>query len=120
VKNFIGLVVLAISISGCTYSQNGCMIGNYCLIPFDGGSVNARDWKPTANAAGPVTVIAAKCDMIAHGTIPPSGGAFVLGSQEFVDSAMAGIALSQGMRQMDYVQNTIRDCMTINGFQKIH
>ncbi len=94
------------------------MVGHYCLVPFDGGSANARDWTPTANATGPVEVVAAKCDMLAHGTIPPDGGAFAVGSPAFVSGAMAGATLQQGMKQMGYVQNTIRDCMTINGFQK--
>jgi hypothetical protein len=71
VKNFIGLAALDIGVSACTYSESGCMIGHYCLVPFDGGSVNARDWTSTANATGPVEATAAKCDMLAHGTPPP-------------------------------------------------
>jgi hypothetical protein len=118
-KKFISLTALCISISACTYSNNGCMIGDYCLIPFDGGSVNIHDWESTANATGPIKIIAAKCDMLAHGTVPPSGGAFVAGSPAFVDGTMSGIMLQQGMSRMSYVQNTIRDCMIINGFQKI-
>ena len=96
------------------------MIGNYCLVPFDGGSVNARAWTPTANATGPVEVVAAKCDMLAHGTVPPDGGAFAFGSPAFVSGAMAGAALQQGMKQMGYVQNITRDCMVMNGFQRSH
>ena len=94
------------------------MVGHYCLVPFDGGSANASEWTSTANATGPVEVVAAKCDMLAHGTIPPDGGAFAVGSPAFVSGAMAGVTLQQGTKQMGYVQNTIRDCMTINGFQK--
>ena len=118
VRNFISLVALCLSVSACTYSENGCMIGDYCLIPFDGGSVNSQDWKPTADATGPVKVIAAKCDMLAHGTVPPDDGVFIVGSPEFVSSAMAGVTLQQGMKRMSSVQNTIRDCMIINGFQR--
>jgi hypothetical protein len=96
------------------------MIGHYCLIPFDGGSVNAQDWTPTANATGPVDMVAAKCDMLAHGTVPPADGVFAAGSPAFVSSAMAGASLDQGMKQKGYVQNTIRDCMVMNGFQRSH
>jgi hypothetical protein len=94
------------------------MIGNYCLIPFDGGSVNASAWVPTANATGPTEVVAAKCDMLAHGTVPPDGGFFAVGSQAFVGGAMAGATIGQGMKTMSYVQNVVHDCMVMNGFQK--
>ena len=94
------------------------MVGHYCLVPFDGGSVNARDWTPTANATGPLEITAAKCDMVAHGTVPTNGGAFAIGSPAFVSGAMAGVAFQQGMKQMSYVQNVVRDCMVMNGFQK--
>jgi len=57
------------------------MIGHYCLIPFDGGSVNAGNWTPTANATGPVEVVAVKSDVLAHGTAPPDSGAFAAGSR---------------------------------------
>jgi hypothetical protein len=116
----LGLFALCVFVSSCTYSESGCMVGHYCLIPFDGGSVNVRDWTPTANATGAVEVVAAKCDMLAHGTVPAEGGAFAVGSPAFVSGAMAGATLQQGMKQMGYVQNTIRDCMTINGFQRNH
>ena len=94
------------------------MVGKYCLIPFDGGSVNTRDWTPTANATGPLEVIAAKCDMLAHGTAPAGGGAFAMGNPAFVSGAMAGATLQNGMTQMSYVQNTIRNCMVMNGFER--
>jgi hypothetical protein len=94
------------------------MIGHYCLVPFDGGSANAREWTPTTNATGPVEVVAAKCDMLAHGTVPPDSGAFAVGSPAFVSGAMAGVTIQQGMKQMGYVQNTIKDCMIVNGFQR--
>ena len=119
-KNVLGLAVLCLGMSACTYSENGCLIGHYCLVPFDGGSANAQDWTPTAKATGPVDVVAAKCDMLAHGTFPPEGGAFAVGSPAFVSDAMAGAALQQGMNRMGYVQNTIHDCMIINGFQRNH
>jgi hypothetical protein len=96
------------------------MIGHYCLVPFDGGSVNARDWIPTAGATGSVEVVAAKCDILAHRTAPPDGSAFAAGSPSFVSSAMAGAVLQQGMKKMSYVQNITRDCMIINGFQRSH
>jgi hypothetical protein len=117
-KNVLSLAVLFVSVSACTYSENGCMVGHYCLVPFDGGSAKASDWTPTANATGPVEVVAAKCDMLAHGTVPPEGGFYAAGSQAFVSGAMAGATLQQGMKQMGYVQNVIRDCMTMNGFQR--
>lgn len=83
------------------------MIGNYCLVPMDGGSVNVSNWTPGANATGPVEVVAAKCDMLAHGTVPPA------------NDAMAGATiLSQSMERMGHVQNTIKDCMILNGFHK--
>ncbi len=117
-RNVLGLAALCVGVSACTYSESGCMIGQYCLVPFDGGSVNARNWTPNANATGPVEVVAAKCDMLAHGTVPPDGGAFAVGSPAFVSGAIAGATIQQGMKQMGYVQNTIRDCMAINGFQR--
>jgi hypothetical protein len=98
-KSVVGWVALCILMSACTYSQNGCLVGHYCLVPFDGGSVNASDWTPTANATGPVNVVAAKCDMLAHSSVP---------------------SLDEGMTQVEYVQDTIRDCMMINGFQRNH
>ncbi len=117
-KTFLGVATLCVGLSACTYSESGCMIGHYCLIPFDGGSVNASNWTPTANATGPVAVVSAKCDMLAHGTVPPDTGTFAAGSPAFVSSAMAGATLQQGMDKMSYVQNTIDDCMVMNGFQK--
>lgn len=105
-------------LSGCTYSESGCMVGHYCLVPFDGGSANARDWIPTANATGPVDMVAAKCDMIAHGAAPAGGEVFAAGSPAFVSGAMAGATLGQGMRTMASVQNTIHDCMVMNGFRR--
>jgi hypothetical protein len=35
----IALLVMLIGLCGCTYSENGCLVGHYCLIPFnvDGG-----------------------------------------------------------------------------------
>ena len=119
-KNFFGVAALCVGVSACTYSESGCMIGHYCLIPFDGGSVNASNWTPTANATGPVEVVAAKCDMLAHGTVPPDSGAFAAGSPAFVSGAMAGATLQQGMKQMSYVQNMTNDCMIMNGFHKNH
>lgn len=119
-KNVLGLAVLCLGISACTYSENGCLVGHYCLVPADGGSANAQDWTPTANATGPVDVVAAKCDMLAHGTVPPEGGAFAAGSAAFVSTVMASESLQQGMKEKGYVQNTIRDCMIINGFQRKH
>jgi hypothetical protein len=119
-KHILGLVALCVGVVACTYSESGCMVGHYCLIPFDGGSANAHEWTPTANATGPVEVVAAKCDMLAHGTAPPDGGAFAVGSPAFVSGVMAGATLQQGMKQMGYIQNTIRDCMVINGFQINH
>ncbi|MBU6449190.1 MAG: hypothetical protein KGQ26_06135 [Rhodospirillales bacterium] len=79
------------------------MIGHYCLIPFDGGSVNASDWTPTAAATGPVQVVAAKCDMLAHGTVPAGSSTFAEGDPAFVSGAMANATLQQGMNQMEYV-----------------
>ncbi len=117
-KSFVGLAAFCIGVSACTYSENGCMIGHYCLVPFDGGNANARDWTPTANATDPVEVVAAKCDMVAHGTAPSGGGVFAAGSPAFVSGAMAGATIQQGVNQMSYVQNTIHDCMVINGFQR--
>lgn len=117
-KSVFSLAALCLGVSACTYSQNGCMVGHYCLIPFDGGSVNASDWTPTANATGPVQVVAAKCDMIAHGTVPADGSTFAAGDPSFVNGVMANAALQQGMKQKGYVQDTIRDCMTMNGFQR--
>lgn len=89
-----------------------------CLVPFDGGSANANDWKPTAGATGPVEVVAAKCDMLAHGMAPTDSSVFAAGSPAFVSGAVAGATLQQGMKQMGSVQNTIRDCMVINGFKR--
>ena len=103
-KNALGWVALCVSVSACTYSESGCVIGHYCLVPFDGGSANARDWTPTANATGPVEVIAAKCDMLAHGTVPSDGGAFAVGNPAFVSGAVAGVTIQQGMKQMGYVR----------------
>jgi len=120
VKHFLVLAALCGGLSGCTYSESGCIIGHYCLVPFDGGSVNASDWTPAANATGPVEVVAAKCDMLAHGTVPPDGGSFAAGSPAFVSGAMAGASFQRGMSQMGYVQNFIHDCMVMNGFQRNH
>jgi hypothetical protein len=58
--------------------------------------------------------------MLAHGTVPPEGGAFAAGSAAFVSTVMASESLQQGMKEKGYVQNTIRDCMIINGFQRKH
>ncbi len=117
-RTHLALVALCVGMSACTYSENGCTIGKYCLAPFNGGSVNARDWTPTAHASGPLEVTAAKCDMLAHGTVPTGGGAFAIGSPAFVSGAMAGAALQQGMTRKSYVQNTIRNCMVMNGFER--
>lgn len=114
------MAALCIAVAGCTYSQNGCMVGHYCLVPFDGGSVNPSDWTPTASATGSLQVVAAKCDMLAHGTAPAGGGIFAAGSPAFVSDAMAGMALQQGLNKKGYIQDTINDCMTINGFERSH
>jgi len=110
---------LLIALTGCTYSEGGCMIGHYCLVPFDGGSANAADWRPTTHASGPVEEVAAKCDAIAHGTEPAETGAFAFGKPAFVGGAMAGVTLQNGMNRMSHVQDTIKDCMVMNGFRRV-
>ena len=113
------LVSTALIATACTYSESGCMVGHYCLIPFDGGSANDADWLPTDHASGPVEEVAAKCDAIAHGTEPAESGAFAFGQPAFVGSVMAGAVLQNGMNRMSHVQGTIKNCMVMNGFRRV-
>jgi hypothetical protein len=115
----VATVTAVLAVAGCTYSESGCMVGHYCLVPFDGGSAHAADWTPAPAAAVPVDVAAANCDMIAHGMAPSGESVFAFGSPTFVGATMAGATLSQGMRQMASVQNTIKDCMIVHGFRRV-
>jgi len=58
--------------------------------------------------------------MLAHGTAPTQGEAFAAGSPAFVSTTMADEEVQQGMNKKGYIQDTINDCMTINGFQRSH
>lgn len=121
IRKFIttmALIGIALVATACTYSESGCMVGHYCLIPFDGGSANAADWVPTDHASGLVEEVAAKCDAIAHGMEPAESGAFAFGQPAFVGSVMAATVLQNGMNRMSHVQGTIKNCMIMNGFRR--
>jgi hypothetical protein len=113
------LVSTTLFTTACTYSDGGCLIGHYCLIPVDGGSAKSTDWLPTDHASGPVEEVAARCDMIAHGTEPADSSVIAIGKPAFVGGVMAGSMLVNGMNKMGHVQDTIKDCMIMNGFRHI-